>query len=175
MKFKLKDLALIAEIAGGIAILTSLIFVGIQLRSNAKATKSATATATIASMSSWYSDLGNNQQSSQIFWKFMTTPDSVTQEEQLQVIFNLHATYLLLQNSYLLVQDGTLDLRIQESLSQAIKGASKQPGMIVYWKLRKSLFIEEFQTYVDEIFQTSDTLGESIFNYNKSKLRSPPE
>lgn len=172
MKYKLKEIALFAEIIGGMAILISLIFVGVQFKENAKATRSATATATIASMSSWYSDLGNNQQSSEQLWKFMTTPDSIPQEQRMQPIFNLHATFLLLQNSYLLVQDDTLDARIQESLAEAIKGASKQPGMILYWQLRRSLFVEEFQVYEDDIFQTNDDISESIFNYDNVEARN---
>jgi len=168
MKYKLKNIALIAEILGGIAILISLIFVGFQFRENAKATRSATATATIASMSSWYSELGNNKQSSELLWKFLTAPDSIPQEQKLQPIFNLHATFLLLQNSYLLVQDGTLDPGIQESLAEAIKGASNQPGMLLYWKLRRPLFIEEFQIYVDEIFQSTERVPESIFNFDNT-------
>ena len=67
MKYRLKNIALVAEIFGGIAILISLIFVGFQFKENTKATRSATATSTIASMSSWYSNLGNNQQSSLLF------------------------------------------------------------------------------------------------------------
>ena len=47
MKFKLKKIALIAEIFGGIVILISLIFVGMQFKENAKATKSANASATM--------------------------------------------------------------------------------------------------------------------------------
>lgn len=168
MKYKLKNIALFAEILGGIAILISLIFVGFQFKENAKATRSATATATIASMSSWYSELGNNKQSSELLWKFLTAPDSIPQEQKLQPIFNLHATFLLLQNSYLLVQDGTLDPGIQESLAEAIKGASNQPGMLLYWKLRRPLFIEEFQIYVDEIFQSTERVPESIFNFDNT-------
>ena len=164
MKYKLKNIAIITEIFGGIAIVISLIFVGFQFKENAKATRSATATATIASMSSWYSDLGNNQQSSMLLWQFLTAPDSVPQEQRLQPIFNLHATFLLLQNSYLLVEDGTLDARIQTSLAQAIKGVRNQPGMILYWKLRRSIFIEEFQIYVDEILQSTDKVPEGMFN-----------
>ncbi len=173
MKYKLKNLALIAEIFGGIAILITLIFVGFQFRENTKATRSATATATIASMSSWYSNLGNNQQSSVLFWKFLTAPDSVSQEQRLQPIFNLHATFLLLQNSYLLVQDGTLDGRIQNSLAEAIKGVRNQPGMLLYWKLRRSIFMEEFQIYMDEILQSTDKVPESIFDPDVTTSGNP--
>ena len=83
MKYKLKNIARIAEIFGGIAILISLIFVGIQFKENTKATRSATATATISTMASWYSEIGNNQQSSTLLYKFLMTPDSIPNEQAL--------------------------------------------------------------------------------------------
>ena len=163
MKYKLKNIALVAEIFGGIAILISLIFVGFQFKENTKATRSATATATISTMASWYADIGNNQQSSELFFKFLATPDSIPKEQRIQAIYNLHSMFLTFQNSYFLVKEGTLDPRIQESLTVVIKGVRNQPGMLYYWKTRKSIFFEEFRVYVDEILKTTDTISEGIY------------
>ena len=63
----------------------------------------------------------------------------------------------------LLVQEGTLDKRIQESLTVVIKGVRNQPGMLYYWKTRKSIFFEEFRVYVDEILETTDPISEGIY------------
>jgi hypothetical protein len=93
MKYKLKNIALYAEIFGGIAILISLIFVGFQFKENTKATRSATATATISTMASWYADIGNNQQSSLLFYKFLGAPDSIPKEQRAQAIWNLHSMF----------------------------------------------------------------------------------
>ena len=57
-KFKLSDYAQIAGIISAFAIVLSLFFVGFQLRDNAKATRSATANAAIASLSAWYAGIG---------------------------------------------------------------------------------------------------------------------
>ena len=70
MNFKLKKIALIAEIFGGIAILISLIFVGIQFKENTKATKSANATATMSAVANWYVAIGNNSESSALYYNF---------------------------------------------------------------------------------------------------------
>jgi hypothetical protein len=52
MKYNLKKIALITEIVGGIAIVISLLFVGMQFKENTKATRSATALATVSEMTS---------------------------------------------------------------------------------------------------------------------------
>ena len=163
MKYKLKDIALIAEIFGGIAILISLIFVGVQLKENTKETRSATASSTISAMASWYADIGNNQQSSMLFYKFLATPDSIQKDQRIQAIYNLHSMFLIFQNSYYLVKEGTLDPSIQESLTVVIKGVRDQPGMIYYWKTRKTIFFEEFRSYVDDILLTTDPISEGIY------------
>ena len=90
MKVKLEKIALITEIFGGVAILISLLFVGIQLKENTKATRSSTATATIGTMTDWYVTMGTNAEASKSFWRFLADPESMTKEEQLQHIYNLH-------------------------------------------------------------------------------------
>ena len=163
MKIKLKKIALIVEILGGVAILISLIFVGIQLKDNTKATRSSTATATIGTMTDWYVTMGTNAEASSSFWKFLSDPNSMTKEEQLQHIYNLHGLLLTFQNSYYLALEGTLDERIPESLNQVIIGVKDQPGFQLYWKARKSIFFKEYRDYVDEIMKSNTKVSEGIY------------
>ena len=130
---------------------------------NTKATKSATAASTVGTISSWYSDMGNNQQSSSLFWNFMANPDSLTSEERFQVIIILHGLFLTFQNSYYLSQEGTLDSRIQESITKAAIGVKDQPGFRLFWKLRRELFFPEFQKHIDEIVDTDIEISEGMY------------
>lgn len=175
MKFKLKRIAQIAEILGGIAILISLLFVGIQLRENTKATRASTATSTIEVMSNWYITMGTDEESSASFWRFLSNPESFSQEDRLQHIYNLHSLFLAFQNSYVLTQDGTLDIRIHESLTQVINGVKEQPGFLLYWKSRKSIFFKEFQDYVDNIIQTKEKVSEGVYDEKVDNNQSIPE
>lgn len=164
MKIKLKKFALIIEILGGFAILISLIFVGIQLRENTRATRSSTATATIGTMTNWYVTMGTDAETSSAFWKFLSNPESLEKEEQLQHIYILHGLLLTFQNSYYLAKEGTLDERIPESLNQVIIGVKDQPGFQMYWKSRKSIFFKEYRDYVDEIMNSETKVSEGIYN-----------
>ncbi|MFC4720968.1 hypothetical protein ACFO5O_01435 [Geojedonia litorea] len=166
MKIKLKKIALIVEILGGIAILISLIFVGIQLKDNTKATRSSTATATIGTMTDWYVTMGTNAETSASFWRFLSDPDSMTKDQQLQHIYNLHGLLLTFQNSYYLALEGTLDERIPESLNQVIAGVKDQPGFLLYWNARKSIFFKEYRDYVDEILNSTENISKGIYKEN---------
>jgi hypothetical protein len=164
MEFNLDQVALIVEIIGGIVIIISLIFVGLQLKESAKATRSATAVTTVSELTSWYSNLGNSEQGSYVFWNFMTNPDSITPVERFQAIMNLHGILLTWQNSYYLVKEGTLDKRVQESLLEIINGVKNNPGFQIFWQSRKAIFLKAFQEYVEEIMATDKTNSEGIYD-----------
>ena len=163
MKYNLKKIALITEIVGGIAIVISLIFVGVQFRENTKATRSATAAATVATMTSWYSNIGNNLESATEFWKFMAEPDSFSQQERYPHIMNMHGLWLSFQNSYYLAKEGTLDNRIHESLTEVLIATKNQPGFLLYWESRKSIFFPEFQDYVENIMKSGRVVSEGVY------------
>ncbi|WP_228853485.1 hypothetical protein [Aegicerativicinus sediminis] len=163
MENRIQKISIITEIVGAIAIVISLIFVGIQFTENTKATKSATAASTVATISSWYNEMGNNQQSSSLFYNFMADPEALTSEERFQVIISLHGLFLTFQNSYYLSQQGTLDSHIEESITKAAIGVKDQPGFRLFWKLRRELFFPEFQNHIDEIVDTDIEISEGMY------------
>ncbi|MCA6074892.1 hypothetical protein [Fulvivirga sedimenti] len=163
MENRLQKISIVTEVVGAVAIVISLIFVGIQFTENTKATKSATAASTVATISSWYTEMGNNQQSSSLFYNFMANPDSLTSEERFQVIISLHGLFLTFQNSFYLSQQGTLDSHIEESITKAAVGVKDQPGFRLFWKLRRELFFPEFQKHIDDIVNTEIDISEGLY------------
>ena len=168
MKLKLERISIFVEIIGGIAILISLVFVGIQLQENTKATRSATATATIETMTNWYVSMGTNKETSESFYRFLADPESMTKQERLQHIYNFHGLFLAFQNSYYLSLEGTLDDRIPTSLNQVIFGVKDQPGFKLYWRSRKSIFFEEYRNYVDDLLNSTDLVSDGIYSEDQN-------
>jgi hypothetical protein len=119
---------------------------------------------TVSEITSWYSNLGNSEQGSYVFWNFMTNPDSITPVERFQAIMNIHGIMLTWQNSYYLVIEGTLDKRVQESLLEIVNGVKNNPGFQIFWQSRKAIFLKEFQEYVEEIMATDKTNSEGIYD-----------
>jgi hypothetical protein len=168
MKYSLKKIALYAEIFGGIAIVVSLIFVGIQFRDNTIATKSATANAANAIAIAWYSETGNSAQSSQLLWDYIKDPKNITSNaEKYQVTILLHGLFLSFQNNYYLANEGTLDQNILKSLTAALIAVKNQPGFHEYWENRKSLFFVEFRDYVTSILMSDSEVTEGIYKNSK--------
>ncbi len=176
MKFTLKKIALLTEIIGGIAIVISLIFVGIQFRENTIATKSATANAANAITIAWYSETGNSAQSSELLWNYIKDPKSITSNaEKYQVTLLLHGLLLSFQNSYYLAAEGTLDQNVHKSLTASIIAIKNQSGFLEYWKNRKSLFFEEFRDYITSILESESEAIEGVYKNLKDDEKVIPD
>ena len=67
MRYKLSDLASLAEIIGAFAAVMSLIYVGIQVNDSASAVWAASANDTSVAIQNWYLQVGSDQQTSELF------------------------------------------------------------------------------------------------------------
>jgi hypothetical protein len=172
MEFNLEQIALIINIIGGIAIIISLIFVGLQLKESSKATRSATAATTASEITSWYSNLGNSEQGSYVFWNFMTNPESLTPEQRFQAIINIHGIMVTWQNSYYLLKEGTLDKRVHESLLEIVNGVKNNPGFHIFWQERKLIFLPEFQEYVEGIIASDKLNSVGVYQSENEKTNA---
>ncbi len=141
----------LGELIGGIAIIVSLIYVGVQVKDSAGATRSAAANDASVSMQSWYLEMGSNRQTSELWFNAMTTPKPLSTHDEFQFMMMMHAAMLGIQNSYFLSQEGTLDPEIREGLTTAIVAVKDLPGMERYWRQRKNFFHSGFTKYVDDL------------------------
>ncbi len=151
MNRKLSELALFAESVSAFALVLSLIFLGFQMNGNAQATRSATANASIASLTSWYSALGHSTEASHNFYTALTNPDATSTETWFQFTMQLHGAFLNFQNSFYLEAENTLDHTIRDSMTAVLAGVKNQPGFRRYWQQRRPIFYPEFQAYIDSI------------------------
>ncbi len=71
--------------------------------------------------------------------------------------------FLAFQNSYYLAREGTLDDRINQSLTEVIVGVKDQPGFQLFWRQRKAIFFPEFQDYVDTAMSADRRVSEGLY------------
>ena len=143
------------------AVVLSLIFVGLEVNESTRATRSATAAETTATIAEWYTALGGDQQASSALRRFITDPQSLTIDEQYQAVMNLHALMLILQSSFYLEEEGTLSPQIRRSITQAI---TSEPGVHFYWEQRKSIFVNEnFIAFIEQILADGYTHSKDLY------------
>jgi hypothetical protein len=78
----LQDWAYIAEIVGGIAVIVSLIYVGLQVNDSACAVRSAAASDATMAMQSWYLEMDRNRQASDIWFNAMVSPGPFSSNDE---------------------------------------------------------------------------------------------
>ncbi len=141
----------LGELIGGIAIIVSLIYVGIQVKDSAGATRSAAANDASVTMQSWYLEIGSNREASDVWFNAMMSTESLSAHDEFQFMMMMHAAMLGVQNSYLLTQAGTLDPELRDGITTSIVAVKDLPGMQRYWRQRKNFFHSGFTEYVDDL------------------------
>ena len=163
MKLKLSNLASIAEIIGAFAVVISLIYVGVQVNDSAVAVRSASANDAVSAVQNWYQQIGSDQQTSELFYEALMSEEALSNQEEFQFLMMFHAVFLALQNSYLLAQEGTLDVELREGLTSVILAVKDTPGMRRYWRQRKSYLHPGYADYVDQILKQETTTSMDIY------------
>ncbi len=163
MKFKLSELASIAEIIGAFAVVISLIYVGVQVNDSAGAVRSASANDANVALQNWYLQIGSNQQTSELFYEALTSEEALSNQQEFQFLMMFHGIFLAFQNSYLLAEEGTIDVKLRDALTVAILRVKDLPGMKRYWRQRKSYLHSGFVDYVEQLLKQESEVSVDIY------------
>ncbi len=169
MKFKLSDVASMAEIIGAFAVVISLIYVGIQVNDSASAVRSASANDANSALQNWYLQIGSDQQTSELFYEGLTSEIALSDQKEFQFLMMFHGVFLAFQNSYLLAEEGTIDVELREALTRAILGVKDTPGMRRYWRQRKSFLHSAFADYVDQLLKQETNPSMDIYRISEGE------
>ena len=141
---------------GGVVVVFSLIYVGVQLVDNTAATRSATASHANTEFIDWYMHISSDAETMSIWYRGIREPDSLNEEEKLRFIFLVHIILLQYQNNFYLVQEGTLDKKVLDSITLTLTTVKGTAGFELYWKLRKHLFYPEYRDFIEGLMYDSD-------------------
>ena len=109
MKKSLAEWASIAEILGAIAIVISLVFVGVQIRSNTAVTRAATFQQHMSNEINLLAQYGSTPDAARVYWLGNNDPRALTDQwEAQQGQYLVLATYRLWEDFYLQHLSGTL-------------------------------------------------------------------
>jgi len=154
-----ESVSAIGEMLSAVAVIVTLIYLAIQIRDSARASRSAAVTDATTAMQAFYQELGSNPQTSLLFLSALRNPGSLSQEDQFQYLMIMHSAFLGFQRSFFLAQEGTLDVELRDSVGTAISAVGHLPGMALYWRQRKGFFQPEFIAWVEGLMQREPPTG----------------
>jgi len=154
----------IAEVMSAFAVIISLVFVGMQMAENTRATRSSIAAETTATISEWYNSLSDNAETSQVMRAFMRDPSTLTPDGRYRGAMKFHSLMLIFQSAYYLEEQGTLDAKIRDSMTKVLQSVGAQKGVAYYWAQRRATFTNKnFIAFIDKSLEREDTFSESLY------------
>jgi hypothetical protein len=148
----------VGELLAAVAVVISLIFVGLEIRENTVASQAITYQEAIAFDFNFLTNLGSNPDTARVFYTFRDNPDALTGNEFLQGQALVSAVVRHLENLYLQNQAGMLSDDGWSSREPFIRGFVQTPGFQRVIEGPSGRFYGE--TFVNYAAQLRADLGE---------------
>ena len=146
----LETLALLSQIAGAMAVIASLIFVGFQIREQANATRAQTEQAIAANWMALTQVIAENADA--FAAGLVSTSETFADLDdggRLRFLSAMFALFKHYENMYLQYTKGRISNDEWEPWSNHIQMYFHQPGVQIWWRLRKSAFSPPFRTFLE--------------------------
>lgn len=152
---KTKD---VVEIVGIAAIVVSLIFVGLEVRQSAAATRGATQQALVDAAREASLTLAVDESAAELTMRFLSASDwsDLSELERFRAVLNFTIMMRVYESAYYQWGEGNLAAEIWIGWEASIRGVAPMPGVALFWSDRQFYFNEPFRNY----FEKQMTLGE---------------
>ena len=157
MKKTLQEYALIAEIAGGIAVILSLLYVGFQIQLNTAERRADSVQSITAGNRELALVYVNNEQAG-IAWHKVLDGEELTERELHLMADSLYAHLMLLEETYSKYQEGYIDKDVLDARVALIESKILwSPQMKnVYQNMRAArIYSKPFREWLDSRLRTS--------------------
>ncbi|NMD09387.1 MAG: hypothetical protein GYA66_15560 [Phyllobacteriaceae bacterium] len=141
----------IAQILGGIGVIASMVYVGIQIRNNARAVRAASYQQLSASVTASWDNLFNNAESCALALRGGDNFESLDRLEKARFRFMHMSSMRRYENAWVQHRIGTLKEDDWRAIAVNIDSLFTLPGTHAAWKLVKNRSNPAFRAYIDEI------------------------
>lgn len=141
------------QILGGIGVIASMIYIGIQIRNNARALRAATyQQLSVISMQGWLT-MGHNGETTGIMLRGMDDFSALTRVEKARFRFILMGYTKGFENAWFQNKIGTFRENDWKAMTADMHSFFSTPGTQAAWPLVKSRFNEVFSAFVDLVLE----------------------
>lgn len=142
-----------AQILGGMGVIASMIYVGIQIRNNARAVRAATYQQVSASLSANLDVLFQNAEACSLVLRGGDDFNSLDRLEKARYRFSLMAMMRRYGNAWFQYRIGTLRSEDWQQVSANLEALFSVPGNAVAWQRMKSRFPADFRSFTDSMIE----------------------
>jgi hypothetical protein len=146
----------VAELVAAIAVIVSLVFVGLQVQQNTTAVQSAAAQSVHENFAAWYTAIQNEPALLDITTKGMRDYGTLTATEKAQFIAVFMSFCSHTQNAFYKFNDGSLTPELWRGWEYVSMNFFSTPGGKAFWSERSYMFADAFQHYVEQDIMTRE-------------------
>lgn len=145
---KVKDAA---ELVGIVAIVISLIFVGLEVRQSAAATRGATQQALSDAAREASAALVDGDMADQMM-RFLRATDwsDFSEAERFRLVALFTSMLRVYESAYYQQLEGNLSPELWAGWDASLRAVAPLPGVSLYWEVRAQYFDDRFRSYVEE-------------------------
>src|SRR5688572_6800560 len=140
----------IANVLAAIAVIVSVIYLGIQIRKNTDATHSQTYQLATSALAEMAGIIGSDKELARIFRVGMVDPGALTEDESTQFGYLGISLFRRFENVFFQYQSGMIDEDFWVGHRDNILWFFHRPGMQFWWRDRKYAFSKSFREFLDE-------------------------
>ncbi len=161
----IQDWGALGELIGGLAIIVSLIYVGLQIKQNTKATQVATSQEFIESHGAVVLPVAFNKEFRDVYWRGLAGLSNLQGSELAAFsAWNIQG-FRAWESFYYQWQAGVLDDHLWSGFKIQFCALIGSPGIREMWKMRQHFFSEEFQEFVEQ--KITDTPSRPLYPLNE--------
>ena len=146
----LEQASYLAEIIGVLAVVVSLIYVGLQVKQNTHVVRLNTVHNIAEGQREVNALMAANGDLCDVIFKGLQDAESVSGAEKMRFYILAHVIFRPLEDAYFQYQERALEEKQWQALSRQFMNFIKLPGFVTYWEDRKFMYSDDFQQYMDD-------------------------
>ena len=139
----------ISQLAGTLAVITSLIYVAIQIRQNTHSVKLNAAQNLSHELRESLALLASDAGLSDIHLRAMQNIDNLTPQEKFRFYIFLNNVFRVYESAYYQKSQRTVDPSVWSGILGNMNATKATSGYQAFWRDRKNIFSREFQEFYD--------------------------
>ena len=145
----LEQASLVAQIVEGIAVIASLIFVGVQLRQATAAIRGSSSEAHAALYTELVDSIIDNEDFARIWSVGLSDPKALSEDEWVRFVAYSSALFRQYETSRVQWQKGRLDNEHWHTIERQATSFGHMPGLKAAWKVRGHWYSPDFRAWFE--------------------------
>lgn len=145
----LDQLASIGEIVSGIAVIISLIYLAIQIRTNTEAERSATYQSIVSDFGALNNTMASTPELSHLFVEGMENYLQLTPDQKARISQIFFQCFRYFENMFYQHRKGYLDEEVWIGWKRLMLTYYSRPGFQTWWSHRREVFSEPFAKFLE--------------------------